>query len=385
MMKEKIVVLVSNDLDLHRMLVDTGLFGDVMLATSLDNVNTCDLLIVSDKLVMYNDFIEIYENKYRAIPYVFYMLSSSAGGQNKYILDVLKSKGVNCIPPKMTTQQIIEKICSDAGLSQMANNNIAVFLGADSKVGTTITTQAIAETIAANTNGKVALLYLNGQPSVDYLKDSKDTYGGLDSIKVKIINKVLSSNELQESFIKIDNLYVLPGANNLLDIRYFGNEHIENLIQLSASMFSVVIIDAGCKVFNGMTIGSINSTNHRYLVATQQDTVLSNYERTCNQVFSELDIATQDFFLIVNKYVEFAELNTPSQLATIYKTSLLGTLPMLDYGWQAERERSTLLKYESAAYNRQIYEISKIISNQVGIDFKDAAVPKVSFLKRIFG
>lgn len=384
-MNNKVVKLISNDLDLHKSLEDTGLFEYVTIDTIIDVAVVPDILIVSDKIVLYNEFLELYDSKFNLIPHVFYMISNNSTGSNKHIMQVLKVKGVKCIPPRMTITQIIEKICTDVGLTDVSKKNIAVFLGTDSKVGTTMVTQAIAETIAKYTKARVALLFLNGQPSNDYIKD-KDPVSGLDSIKVKVINKILSDSELISACVKqADNLYILPGSKTLIDVRYFGNDHIENLIQLASRMFDIVLIDAGHKLFNGMTIGSLNSTPHRYLITTQQDSALRNYVRTCLQVFSELDISPSDFLLIVNKFVHLPELYTSSQLGNLYNTSLIGTIDHVEYGWQAEKDQNTLLHYDIPNYTRQVLDISRIISSQLGIDFTVTKDIKPGIFGRIFG
>ncbi|HEY8402154.1 MAG TPA: hypothetical protein VIK89_12885 [Cytophagaceae bacterium] len=381
---KKSVVLISNDLDLHKRLEDTGLFDQVTIDTSISSVGVPDILIVSDKIIHYNELIELFDSKLNHIPHVFYMISNNSTGANKNIMQVLKVKGVKCIPPRMTITQILERICAEVGLTDISNKNIAVFLGTDSKVGTTMVTQCIAETIAKYSKARVALLFLNGQPSTDYIQD-RDNVLGLDSIKVKVINKILSDSELIGAFIKLsDNLYALPGAKSILDVRYFSNDHIENLIQLTSKLFDVVLVDAGHKIFNGMTIGSVNSTPHKYLITTQQDSALRNFERTCSQVFSELDIDPKDFLLIVNKFVHLPELYTSSQLANLYKTSLIGTIDFVDYGWQAEKDQKSLLNYDITSLNKQILELSKIIASQMGVELTITKEVKPGIFSRIF-
>lgn len=384
-MQNKSVVFVSNDIELHTRLLNTGYFSNVKIESDLNNVGSPDILIVSDRIVFYNEFLELYEKKLSSISHVFYMLTdNSAEGR---IITFLKAKGVCCIPPKLTKQQIIEKICFETGIDITGQKNIGLFLGADSKVGTTITTQAIAETIARYSKQTVGLLFLNGHYSTNYVTDSKSNpVLGLDIIKQKVMSKILSANELKDASISNDNLnnlFILPGVFSIRDIRFYHQDHIEYLIQVASQLFAAVIIDAGSVAYNGMAIGALNTTKNRYLITTQQETARSNYETTCKQVFSELNIDPNDFFLIANKYVNHPELYTAAQLANSYNANLLSSITMVDNGLQAEKDHKTLINYDNQEYISQISELSRLISRQLGISYELPAEKKGLF-KRLF-
>jgi hypothetical protein len=384
-MQNKTVVFVSNDIELHTKLSGTGYFTNVKIESDLSNVGNPDILIVSDRIVFYNEFLELYDKRLSGIKHVFYMLTdNSAGGR---IITFLKAKGVYCIPPKLTKQQIIEKICTEAGIDISGQKNIGLFLGADSKVGTTITTQAIAETIARNSKQTIGLLFLNGDYSTDYVTDNKGSAVlGLDLIKQKVMSKILSANELKDACISNDtlnNLFILPGVFSIRDIRFYHQDHIEYLIQVASQLFDAVIIDAGSIAYSGMAIGALNTTKNRYLITTQQETARSNYETTCKQVFSEIDIDPNDFFLIANKHVNHPELYTAAQLANTYNANLLSTITMVDNGLQAEKDHKTLINYDNQEYILQIGELSRLISRQLGVSY-EIPVEKKGLLKRLF-
>lgn len=386
-MSEKTTLkILSNDIELHTKFVNIGLFSEVTVESGLSNSDKwsdVDILLVSDRTVNFNEFIEFYTNNKHKLKKVFYMLSGSTDKNAANIRNILKTKGVIVIPPKLTINQIVEKLCLDAGANVFENKNIFAFFGSDSKVGTSITTQAIAENIATHTRCSVLLLNLSGQPSANYFDVNEIL--NLDTVKVKIINKVLQPKELIDTCYRKENLYILPTSRSISDMRHYHPEHIENLILLASNEFDVVLIDAGCNPNSGMCIGALNSTNNKYLVTTQQDNARKYFESMNDQVFAVHEIFPKDFLLIINKYINSPELYTPSQLADLYKTTLAGVLPYLEYGWQAERDKCSLLVYSHPEYNRYIDELSKLVTGQLGIEYINLAVKKDSLLKRLLG
>jgi Flp pilus assembly CpaE family ATPase len=375
--------IISNDVELQKKFIETKYFNEVLINNEFKCDQKIKYILVSDKLISFSNFIEQLTTDVIENNVVFYMLSGCPDSTLKNYTSILKAKGVICIPPKLTNAQIIESVCKEIGIATNTNKNIAVFLGADSKVGVTMTTQAIAENIATNSETTVCLLFLNGQPSMDYIKEDKYSTG-LDNLKVKLLSNVLSANEFIDNCIKIGNLYVLPGAELIYDARHFHPNHIENLINLATKVFGIVLIDAGCKLGIGMSIGALNSTSNKFLITTQQDIPLRNFNRTKDQILNELDISTKDFMLVINKYISNSQLYTPAELAdTIYKIPLAGILPSLDYAWQAERNKNTLLNYNSSEYNRQISELANLVCLKIGINYKYIEKKKYGFFKKL--
>lgn len=380
------VKIVSNDIELHNKFVSIGLFNNVTVESSFEGANDwpeVDILLVSDRIINVNEFLEHYNLFSRKYKKVFYMLSDNTDNNMSNMRNIMKAKGINVIPPRLTVNQIVERICKDTGTSIQVNKNIFTFFGADSKVGTSITVQAIAENIAMHTRCKILLLNLSGQPSVNYFAANEAL--NLDAIKVKIMNNILQPKELEDTCWNKDNLYILPSTKSVVDMRYYHPEHIENLILLAAESFDIVLIDAGSNVNLGLCIGALNSTGNKFLITTQQDNARYNFDVLNSQVFSVHEWTPKDFMLIINKYINSPDLYTPSQLAELYQTTFIGTLPYLEYGWQAERDKCTLLTYDNPDYKRQIDEITLLITNQLNIEFIHISNKKIGLLKRLLG
>lgn len=367
---------LSNDTDLLNIFRGIEHFTEFKTFNRIEDINDrTDILIISDGLVKANEIIE-YRELLEA-KYIFYMVSSENFNYTEN--NVLLANNVNIIPPKLTLHQIVKRVCDTVLINVKEDNNIFVFYGADEKVGTTMISQSVAEMISQNKDLRVFYTFLGGTPGVDYLNANFTM--SLDDIKVKLFNNILSVNELLDACVKFKNLYVLKGVVSLLYRRHYHPKHIEHLLKLLSKEFDVVIIDAGSNIELGMTIGALNSTPNKFLVATQQEKSLCNFNIIKEQIFSKLKI--NNFMLIVNKYIENDTLYNPFQVAETYKSPFLCKLPYLEWGWQCEKEKRTLLNFNNAEYVKGIEAIVSVISKNLNIEFGEVQVNKSSWFKKL--
>jgi hypothetical protein len=276
------VTLICNDIQLYNAFCSSELFGTVKVGSELDLTCGYDCLILSDRILGYNDILNMIDNSQIDARHIFYLISSESGeNQVNSVKYVLKSKNVFVIPPRLTGQQILDRICESLKIDLLVNKNVITFFGADSKVGTTITSQAVAESLALNTVLQIGFLNLSGQPSFNYIQGSSEGYG-IDLIKTKILNFVLSSDELRSAMISKGNLSILPSVKTLADLRYYKPKHVEYLISLATTIFDVVIVDAGYYPNSGLFIGALNATKqiHGRDPAGSMQGQLRNNQRT---------------------------------------------------------------------------------------------------------
>lgn len=394
------IVMISTDLELKQALEDTTSFEEVSIISSMDEAKKdFDVLLISDNHLSIND-IAVFNSKYSAVlsgKTVFYMLS------NKHDVSIIDnvtslcaSKNIFVIPPKLTCNQIRDRILKRVFPGSAAGNkNIILFLGADHKVGTTMTADVIAELLSEHTSSKVLLMHLNSSPSTHYRKVDEHYAYGLDNLKHKLFHRLLTADEIRDASIKVsDKLYVLPGINNIPDIRTYLPVDIEYLFDLASEIFNAIIIDAGSctrmDFHGGLTIASLNMAYKKYLVATQQEVSYTEYARIESQLLNRLSVYSKDFFILVNKHVNETSIYTPSQVADRYGMTLAGVLPFLDLtGWQAEFDGQNLLNYKNVAYNRNAEELASVIAGQLGLNYANAAKKHGSGfsgkLKSLFG
>lgn len=354
--------IISTDNELRTALGQSVFVEEVSWTSSLEGI-IHDVLVVSDREISIND-LSLWCENHRSKK-VFYLLSNDQNVQaQRNTLLICQARGISTIPPKLTVDQVVARILGEM-FPEVAGNaeKVVTFFGADSKVGTTMIAQSCAEWIADHTDLRIGLLFLNGSSGEDYLPFSEGTIG-LEELKIKLMNNILTPEELLQTFYRQRNLYVLQGAKNMIELRYYHPAHIERLLTLARSVLDVIIIDCGSDIQLGMTIGSLNATKCRYLVTTQQENAHRRFKNV-EQILKLLQFTDDDFFLVVNKYLSHNSIYSGSQLAKMYQKQLAVTVPNLDQiGWQAEIDQKTLLQ-SSDEYRQQIDALCRFIAAQL--------------------
>lgn len=244
---------------------------------------------------------------------------------------------------------------------------VVCFFGADTKVGTTMTCQAVAEELADSYPArKILLLHLDGSPGTEYsnLRYSRC----LDDIKAALSSDVLTLSELQEACGKGRNLFALEGTLSLTERKKYLEEHVRKLLDLARSGFDLVFVDAGSSINMGLSIGALMHSDYRLLVTTQQRGSLNRYQETNLQVLSKLDVCFQ--CMIVNKFVYSMKTFLPGEreLREVYRIDQYYEVPQLEYGWQAEAEKTSLLTYKDRWYKRGVQSIAGHIGTLAGFE-----------------
>lgn len=389
------IFLLSNDIELQKRLENTNLFRVITIITDIKEIkeikeiDSDDLIVIADTELSLNELIILIDMDKKNLlksKQLFYILTNIYSSQTiSNIFMIAESRDINIIPPKLTTSQIVTKIVQKVFPDvHDKTSSIITFFGADSKVGTTMIAQSTAELLAKNTGLKVGLLFLNNSPSNYYLR--KNDKLGIDGIKNKLFNNILTPAELIDSCIQtIPNLFILTGIEYLLDARQYHPEYIDRLIKLAAEKLNIIIIDAGSNVDSGITIAALNATKYRYLVTTQQEIIRKNFERIDRQVLKQLQIDSSSFMLVLNKYISSNNIYSAVQLAELYKMALAVHVPNLDLlGWQAEFDQKSLLEYEQSDYNKQLDILSRLIASQMNVPYNNKAIVKEGIIKKAF-
>lgn len=353
--------------------------SEMFVFRSLKDINVpIDGLIADNQYVSANELIGYMEKINEQTKY-FYILSEE---DTPMSITLLKSKGIVILTSMLTEKQMIDKIYQNIlGESHNENNNVVVFLGADSKVGTSMISQCIAEKLSLDNDIKVLLAALDGEPGLDYIHHNRNGIG-MDAIKGKIAHHILSEEELQSVCVKINQLYVMQGPRLIVNRNHYYPEHIEAFLELASQIFDVVIVDAGSNVELGMTIGALNSTQHRCLITTQQNKCVRHFKLVRDQILSKLSI--QDFVLIINKYLENKELPDKHEISRHYNMPFAAAVPYSEYGWQAEIEECSLLNFHEALYEDAIDRITSFIEETLKIKKEIKKEKKSSLFSRIF-
>lgn len=370
------VTLITNDIDLYNVFAGYKMFDEVNISSSIDEKAEYVYLIVSDRMCGINDLIRYAESGMKASKMV-YLLSSSQSSQSgmNALAALLKSHSISVLPPKLTDSQILSRFCDIINLQERRTKNVAVLFGADSKAGTTITALSLAENLAARCEGSVALLNLSGHVAYSYLEDVEGK--GLDSIRSKVFNKILSQDELKLSMVQrreLKNLYVLPPCRTLIDFKYYKTEHVEYVINLAAGMFDMVIIDAGWYPHNELYFGALNSTPNRYMITTQEEASWEAHSVIRQQALNEYGITTgrkdrsgkaeqpENIMLIVNRYKE--GLGTTGSLKD-YDMMFAVNLPAVDISTYQLQNQNRSLRGLNKYYDKQLDKLTNLVALQL--------------------
>lgn len=258
---------------------------------------------------------------------------------------------------------------------------VITFYGADSKVGVTMTAQASAEAFAEKyPNKRILLLHLDGNSGMEYHQKKFDAC--LDDLKAALLSRVLTSAEVAAACQKKDNLYQLIGISNYSTRKELSPKHVKQLLELLD--FDICIIDAGSNFEMGLTIGALLYSDDNYLVTTQQQVPIDRYSNVNEQILKRLGVKFK--LLIVNKYVHSIKLDHTGRLEEKYAVAQSAEVPMLDFGWQAEREGESLRAYRSEAYHRAMEGLVKIMVGSAGyLEAADTEVISKNVWKRILG
>ncbi len=378
----KNILIISENGSLKAELENTGFFSDVKTSVSFTGkkLNRIDILIVDGLTISYDQYLNNFSKFLKQVKSNYYIAKDldTYSTVNKN----LSGYGIIVIPPLLTDTQITQKICTLAVEDFTVKNNIFCFFGAGPGVGTTMISQSVARVLSDNTGKSIIFLALDGSYGTTYF-DIDSRSGGLAEIKDRLINNILSADELKNSCIKTGSLYVLPGENDISKVRHYYPEHIEKLTYLSSRTFDITIINAGSAV-TGMSIGTLNSSKLKYLITTQSYKHFRNFEKLVDQIFVNLGISSDDFSLVVNKYIEASDLEDEISLSKNYGMSLASVIPLLDYttSLEAENKGKTLVGYDRI-FSGSIRQLAVFLCKELGIEIKDKEVVKGSFLKRI--
>lgn len=386
-MSNKTVLLLSEDLELAKQFSEFAFFNKVDAAADYKKFNKktvekYDIVVISQKVFPVDTFNEVFGDVFSGVEHMFYISESPETFEQTKA--TLSGKKVYCIPFGKTPKQALDLVCKNSGMSIFERDNLFVFMGADSKVGTSMVSLSIAERLSIRTDARILYLDLGALSKNCYIP-KEAAKNNIDVIRSKFVNNILTNTELQESCFKKEKLHILNGVLDIKNSRLYQPEDIEKLLQNACETFDIIIVDAGCNLLLdlGLSIGAINFANTVHLVTTQQENSKKNYIRMKEQVFDRLGMESGKFQLLINKYMQNDDLPSAQDIGHEYQLKVKETISNSDYGWAAEKANNTLLNYQNDKYNKDIDKIVKGVIKQLSI--KEKEIEKQGILDRIKG
>lgn len=360
--------IISKDIGLKEKLEDSGYFE----VQSIDGFQLIDqdepkVLLISDRSLNHNQLILNVETLKR-IEFVFYMLSGTKK-EHEMIDDLCKANNIVAIASQQTESQILKIIIEKVFPHKKQFQNIFLFLGSENKDGTSSLALSTAEILATYSNRKVFYITANEKTNGTFLEIN---YKTIDRIRSQLSSRLYEAddfNDILEETIKKGNLYILPGPKDMLQIRDYEVEDIVYLLDLASKQKDfITIVDAGSNLDNPLTIAALQNIKNKFLVATPYESSKKSFEQKATQVFQKIGLKSNDFMLILNKYID-GEFEDKAKLSEIYKAPLAVVVPYYEYWWKSECDRKLIYHYDKDIEHK-LYGLCNIIVSKVGANLE---------------
>lgn len=242
-------------------------------------------------------------------------------------------------------------------------NNIISFFGGDHKCGTGMLSQCVAERIAAvMPRLKLLLIHTNGRLSAEY---SPTVNESMDSIRPYLSDRLLDPDETFEKSRWKDNLHIISGARELGSGTIYDPEMTRYFLSVLRTRFDLILCDSGAEIEHGLSLGSLLSSDYLYLVITQSECAIRNYEFQAG-ILHKLQISANYF--VINKF----DKNNPYNNRYIQErlnmdSEKVLTVRLSEYGTRAEYDERSLVNYPGTGFRKDIDAIALRILEDTGI------------------
>lgn len=213
------------------------------------------------------------------------------------------------------------------------------FFGGDHQVGATMVAQSFAEVL--HQRGK-NVLYLMGSGSFGEEFLPLSGKHSIDDLKASVRSGRVTAEDFYQNLEQVRGLWVLPGVRNQLTAGYFTENTFEVLLSEVGEDFDYVVIDGGSDANLGITISALNTADHRFFVTTQQTKSIRRMILLQKNIVQPLERMGD---LVINKYLKDPALLLKSDILSLCEIEEAFTVPYVEYGWQAEMENKSLLRY----------------------------------------
>ncbi len=236
-------------------------------------------------------------------------------------------------------------------------NNVYAFFGADAKVGVTMMTTCIAQSIS-DQGIDVLHMHLDGKLGNEYYDNSYEyDYKCMDDLKLKLKSGIITVDDIKGVCTHNEkHIHHMAGVLDILKKNDYTPHQMYKLLEYCNMIFDFVIVDCGSDIHLGMSISGLLSTENRFLIMTQQHMSIKRFY-AMNQIFQNIDINFAD--IIINKYIPYEQLPYAEDISNIMGGCSVVCIPFLDYGWQCEQDGISLMEFEHREFILRIEFIAR--------------------------
>ncbi|HEY0826702.1 MAG TPA: hypothetical protein VGE40_01285 [Bacilli bacterium] len=344
------IQVMTANLEILASLERCGYFEQVEKVTEIKQLSS-DLILMTEDSIGCHELFDL--RLYHEHAVIFYMVSKENDFTSlKKIHMILEATHIHLIMGHYSPAEVIERMFQHFIVENKIDYNpVIVFQGTHSGAGVTSTLQSLAKILSEMTDHKIGVLGFNAWDAGTQFMNYSSEF--MDQLKIRMTNHLLTSEELIAAMAHKGFYYLAGNRKSKLE-RFYTEDEVQFLIELSRQTFDVVLIDAGCHVDNAMSLQALKSADIRYLVTTQQQKGLDRWKR----MHTEIKLCHD--YLIVNKYRKLPELFTSKIISDELRTTFLASIPHLEsYGDIAEVTRKNLIDFHFNEYS----EVIKMIAN----------------------
>lgn len=233
----------------------------------------------------------------------------------------------------------------------MRKENIILFYGCDTQVGTTMLALSAAELLAEA--GK-SVVYISAGPVPGNPFLETEPAGAA----VDLWGSDFRETELHQLVTEHRGVEVLQGVRSWMNNGSTMAGLLEEVCRMSSLIWDYVIVDGGSCGEVSMGREALVFSDRVFLVLTQQEKTLQRWRMRRDWLESRLQGRT---CYLVNKLVGNGTFYTQRQLQKLLQCEdgQLAAVPYLPYGWQAEMQHCTLLKYRP--FRKAMKEIVRLV------------------------
>ena len=153
-------------------------------------------------------------------------------------------------------------------------------------------------------------------------------------------------------------------------MKYYGIDYLETLIKILSKNYQYIILDAGNNIQYGLSVSALKYGEERYYILTQQEKSIRRFKNLMQSVLNLMEYSGK---IIINKFNNNIAFYSQKQIEEIFQVKDSYVINYIEYGWQAELDRDTLLKYPKFA------EGIKIIVNDILCEMPQDIIKKPLF------
>lgn len=232
-------------------------------------------------------------------------------------------------------------------------SHIISFLGGDSQVGTSMIAQSVAETLFRQKH-QVLFISGSGKYGDDFLNCGLEK--SIDKVKANVLSGRLKGTELVQISERQQEFNVIGGTLHPLHHNDFPEDTFQILLAEAEEPFEYIVIDGGDGSDVNLSESAMSIAESLYFVITQQPKSIRRFQLMKGYKATETMKKSK---LLLNKYSKEPSLMTRKEVEKICKQNIEVAIPYMEYGWQAEMEKRTLMNLRK--YAKQIKGLVKQI------------------------